>query len=451
MKCFLNSFFCSLFLLALGSGCSSDEETLTTPVRGTITVADSVGSSGNYSGISITIINKDSSAAEADTLYHSTTDREGGFSGIARFPKRGQYAMLFSRNEQPLVRGGIILSPGDTVNITGELPGLAQTLKIRSKEHDALALYNRVERNFQRVTAFARAGRLKGDSLVTELRKWPDIFWQVYQEYPESLAGGLGAKRSIELLSEWDPAAMMHKIRQIQQDDDLVFLAATHGKNYLAQVKGLDYSLSYLDSLKRQTDSSQELMRIQMERINLLYDSARVEEARKSLADFKNKYKEDEVADAWAESMTYDLEYLSPGDAIPEFSFRSKGKEISRENLKGKPYLLEITPLANPLYLQQYDRSVVIYNIYKNYNFEIVTIPLDTSQVTINAFFEERIQPWPVAPANAFDRDSLIKTFNIQKVPVRFLVDSQGRIARRYIGREYTDVIQGIQQIMNTN
>ncbi|MBN2733122.1 MAG: hypothetical protein JXR26_11895, partial [Balneolaceae bacterium] len=79
------------------------------------------------------------------------------------------------------------------------------------------------------------------------------------------------------------------------------------------------------------------------------------------------------------------------------------------------------------------------------------TIPLDTSQVTINAFFQQHVKPWPVASANAFDVNALAKTFNIKNVPVRFLVDRQGRIAHRYIGREYGNVIQGIQQIVNTN
>ena len=451
MRCYLHILLVGFSILLLSTGCSSDDGEMETPIRGSITIADSVNSSGDFSGTNLVIVKKDSAAAAADTLFDASTNKEGAFSGMVGFPRRGQYSMRISRKGQLLGQTGIILAENDSINITGELPGLRQTLKIHSKEHDALSTYNRVEQNFQRVTAFARAGKLKGDSLATELKKWPDLFWQVYEENPRSVAGGLAARRSIDLLSQWDPEAMMQKVRQIQQDDDLVMLAAVHGKNYLAQSQGLDYSLAYLDTLKNQTQSQQSLMRIDMERINLMYDSARIEQAREALESFKNTYDEDQFAGEWAVSMTYDLEYLSPGDAIPEFSFMYNGNEVSREKLKGTPYLLEVTPLANQLYMQQYDRTVVIYNIYKNYNFEIVTIPLDTSQVTVNAFFNERMQPWPVAPVSAFNEDTLIKTFNIKNVPVRYLVDEEGRIARRYIGREYTDIIQGIQQIMNTN
>jgi peroxiredoxin len=431
------------------AGCSGDDATKEARVQGTITVADSTDSSGNYAGIGVTIIKKDSANVNADTLFNATTDADGMFSGIAAFPKRGQYIMYISRNDQNLGRTGVILAEGDTVKISAQLPGLSQTLQINSIEHNALTTYQRVDKGFQRVRAFAQAGRLKGDSLVTELMKWPDIYWDVYQENPETLAGKLSAQKSIELLNEWDKPAMMQKIRQIQADDDLAYLGATYGKMYIAETKDLSETLSYLDSLKRETQNPDSRMRIQMEGINLLYDSARVEQAQTSLQAFKKKYGDNEAAKKWAESIQYDLNYLSPGDPIPDFSFANDGKKISREMLKGRPYLLEITSLSSPLYQRQFDRTMVLHSIYKNYNFEVITIPLETSQVTVEAFFEERMQPWPVAPAQAFNNEEIIKKFNIKIIPTRFLVDEQGRIARRYIGQEYDDVIKGIQQLFN--
>lgn len=451
MKVNIPLIFLSILAAYAAAGCSSDDTVKEARIEAKFTVADSIDSSGNYSGIGVTIIKKDSATASTDTLFSAKTDKKGLLSGMAKFSQRGQYALFISRNGQTLGQTGVILAEGDTVKISGELPGLGQTLAIHSNEHDALRTYQRVERNFQRVRAYAQAGRLTGDSLVTELQKWPDIYWQVYEENPETLAGGLSARRSIELLNKWDQPVMMEKVRQIKKDDNLVVLAAIYGAEYLAQTEGLDYSLAYLDTLKNETNNRQARMRIQMERINLMYDSVRVEQASAALQSFRDEYNHDSTAKEWAKSMTYDLEYLSPGDAIPEFSFKYKGKKVSRENMKGRPYLLEITPLSNRLYQQQFDRTVVIYNIYKNYNFEVITIPLDTSQVTVNAFFQERVKPWPVASANAFDVNALAKTFNIKNVPVRFLVDRQGRIAHRYIGREYENVIHGIQQIVNTN
>jgi len=41
-----------------------------------------------------------------------------------------------------------------------------------------------------------------------------------------------------------------------------------------------------------------------------------------------------------------------------------------------------------------------------------------------------------------------MELFNIRVIPTRFLIDRKGRIVRKYVGREYTDVIQGIQSII---
>ena len=99
------------------------------------------------------------------------------------------------------------------------------------------------------------------------------------------------------------------------------------------------------------------------------------------------------------------------------------------------------------MYQNQFDRSVVIHSIYKTHGLQFVTIPLDTSQVTVDAFFQERVKPWPVAVAQAFDQEKLLKEFNIQVVPTRFLINREGEIVRKYVGREFDDVIQDIQTI----
>lgn len=445
------------YLLTLGLavmllvGCSGEDRPHHALIKGTISVADSMDDSGDYSGIGLTVIKKDSAGARADTLFNEKTDGQGRFEGRAEFEQRAQYRLIFSRNGQYLGQTGIILAAGDTVRIKAELPGIAQTLDIQSDEHRALQVLQRVDRSFGRVQAYVRAGRLKGDSLVSEMKKWPDIYWQVYEEQPATLAGHLAAKRSIELLNRWDRPAMMKKIRQLEAKDELVYLAATYGKEYMAENKNLDKTLAYLEQLEKKTKKDEARMRIRMERIDLLYDSARVEQARRELITLKKEFEESKVAQEWAQSVEYDLDYLAPGDAIPHFSFFADGRTVSRENLKGTAYLLELTSLTNPLYQQQFDRSVVIHSIYKNYGFEIITIPLDTSRITVKAFFDERLRPWPVAPANSFDAEELIERFNLHNLPTRFLVDQQGRIVHRYIGQEYNDVIGGIQRTLNNN
>lgn len=444
-----NLLWVGLCVFLLVWGCSSADQPKKAVVSGTVTVADSIDSSNDYSGIGLTVIRRDSAGAVADTLFHALTDSDGNFSGTAEFENRNRYPMLVTRNQRTLGRFGVILADSDTIHITGQLPDLSRTLTIESREHNALKVYERIDKNYNRIAQFARAGILKGDSLRDELDKWSGMYWDVYQENKQTLAGKMSAAQSIRLLNGWKSEEMMSKIRSVQDDDELVDMAASYGKNYIAAERGLDAAVAYLDTLLNITDGREKKMQITMEQINLLYDSARVDQAKKKLTDFQSNFSDNKEAEEWAESISYDISYLSPGDTIPEFEFIDNGRTISRDSLIGTPYILEISTLSNSLYQEQFDRTVVIQSIYKNFGLEVVTLPLDDSQVTIDAFFEERVKAWPVSPAKTFDRQELLERFNVKLIPTRFLVNRKGKIVRKYVGREYQDVIKGIQTLIN--
>lgn len=436
------------YLALLFAGCSSEPEEHTANVKGQLTVSPAVDDTDDYSGIGVTILQQDTTDSVPDTLFRQITDSSGTFEGKARFPEKNFYSLVISRNGANIGQGGIILADGDSVNITGELPDLEQTLNINSREHDALKVYQRVEDSFQRVLRYAQTEGLTQDSIEIDIEMWGDLFWEVYEDHENTLAGEYGASESVRLLSGWDNQTMMERLRQLQEDERFIGLAATYGKNYLAQSQGVNHSISYLDTLEQISEDQDIKMRIQMERVKLLYDSARVDRAKEELALFEEDFEDHPESKEWLESIKYDLNYLSPGDTLPEFSFRDNGNTISRDELKGTPYILEISPLADQLYQQQYERTVVIHSIYKNFGLQIITIPLDDNQVTVEAFFDERVRPWPVASTEDFDRDEIEEKFNVKIYPTRFLVDKEGQIVRKYVGREYSDIIQGIKSII---
>jgi len=429
----------------LGWGCSSEPETKTTYITGQFSVADSMDQSNDFSGIGLTLTKKDSANADADTLFHRVTDSSGTFSGAVSFDESRQYSATLSRGGRNLGRVGLILADGDTINISATLPNLRESLTISSTEHDAMKVYERISKNFERIRKYANAGVLKGDSLQQEIVKWSDMFWQVHSDNKGAIAAELAARDAIRILQGFDNQKMMNRLRSVQEQDKFSDLGATVGKNHIAQSQGLEPTLSYLDTLKQVTADSSKRMRISMERIKLLYDSARVDAAKQELQAFKEEFNPKIQPAEWVESMSYDLNYMSPGDTIPEFSFTENGQTISRDSLLGTPFILEVTRLSNRLYQNQFDRTVAIHSIYKNYGLEVVTLPLDESQITVDAFFDERPKPWPVADAQTFDRNQLLEKFNVRLIPTRFLIDREGKIIRKYVGQEYQDVIDGIQ------
>lgn len=438
-----------ILLGVIGWGCSTEPDQSQAHISGEFTGIDTVDVKSDSARIHLTIIRQDT--AGADTLFHTKLDTSGTFSGTATFPEKQQYPMSISQGDQTIGQMGIILADGDSVRIEGKWANLEETLSISSREHEAMEQYQRLNRNFSRIIQAARSGQLTGDTLGQQLNTWTDLYWQVYENHSGTIASEMSARQSISIAQGLDNELMMDRIRAVQENNQLIDLGTTYGKNYIANSRGLDPALAYLDTLASLAETKDKAIQIDRERIKLLYDSARVDAAQKQLDAFKEKYPDDESSKEWVENMNYDLTYLSPGDSIPDFQFTQNGKTISKDSLLGSPYILEITRLSNQLYQDQFDRTMVIHGIYKNYGLQVVTLPLDDSQITVDAFFDERPKAWPVADAQAFDRQKLIEEFNVQLIPTRFLIDREGKIVRKYVGNEYEDVIQGIQTIIEND
>lgn len=432
-------------------GCSSDnDQKLSAYISGRITVDEELDRSGNYSGIELLISGRDNFGGNRDTLFHAITDADGGFSGSAEFEVEGIYPVLVSRNRNIFGIIELVLADGDSIDFTGTLPDLNETVEIYSEENEVFETYSRIDRNFNRVAQYINAGAVSQDSVQIELEKWSDIFWQLYSEYPETYAAVLSGESSVNMLRGWNDSLMLAR------NDELLEQVKTLSPGtrqtlmeYYAETEGLEGVTRFLDRLETMAPSPRILMDLKMDRIELLYDSSRTIEATALLNDFKKQYADNPSAVNWAENIGYDLEVLSPGAPFPEFTFKTiSGDSLSVAGMKGTPFLLEITRLENSMYQQQYDRTVAIYQIYRNFGLDIITIPLASNDFVVQAFFEDRGLLWNVVQPGSFDEEKLIEQLNINQIPTRFLVDDNGNIIRRYIGNEYDDVVRGLQQII---
>lgn len=439
-----------LLLVFTVSSCTGETENdeNSTIVRGKITVDPELETSGDYSGIEI-LASIRLSAQESDTLFYAVTDSTGEFFGIATFPEKDLYPLLISRNNNTFGIANIVFAEGDTVQIEGQLPDIEQTIEIQSEENEVLDVFRRVERNFARVAQFINAGAFSADSVRLEINKWSDIYWDVYEKYPRTYGAKLAGETSVSMLSGFNDSLMVARSQQLLQDyDKLLPGTRTTLLEYYAETEGLERALTFIEDLKQKVQNSEDEIDLEIERIELLYDSSQTVRATQVLDQFKETYAENEAAIQWAEDISYDLEFLAPGYPFPTIGFRlTNGDSLNTQDLVGSPYLLEITRFDNALYQQQFSRTVAIHQIYRNFDLEIVTVPLATTDVTLEAFFEERNQLWKVVQPNSFDANQLIERLNLNRLPTRFLVDSDGNIIRRYVAEEYDDIVRGLQQI----
>jgi glutathione peroxidase-family protein len=441
-----------LFILAalvLYSCSRSDSDTETAYISGRITVDPDLDQSQNYSDIELLVSFQQSDGESRDTLFYAVTDAEGYFSGTAVFDERDIYPVIVSRNRNTFGIVNMVFAGGDSITFNAQIPNVNQTAEVSSRENDVLSTYERIERNFNRVAQFINAGAISEDSVYIELENWSNIYWQVYEENRNTLASELAGNMSLSLLSGWNDSLMVERAEMlIGADSKLRSTGRNVMVNYYAETEGLDRAISFLNRLENLTRSNSQLMTIRMDKIELLYDSSRTVEATRELDRFKEQYTDNQLALEWAENIGYDIEFLAPGSPFPDFDFVTiEGDSLSSDTMRGRPYLIEFTNFNNRMYQAQFDRTVAIYQIYNNFGLEIITVPLGTNRIMLEAFFQERDLLWELIEPDTFDVDELADRFNITRVPTRFLVDSEGNIIRRYIGNEYQDVVRGLQNI----
>ncbi|MEQ9265842.1 MAG: hypothetical protein RLN81_11510 [Balneolaceae bacterium] len=445
-----NSLFALLLVLTTTITCAKQPEPSRTFFNVSVSVADSIDQTGDYSGFSFLIYNRTDPDAAADTMFFDVTDTNGNISGIIEIEKEGVYPVQISRNGVNLASLRLIIADQDTINLTGEFPELGKTLEIDSYEARTMKKYDRVNAGFQRTNSFIMAGRVADSLIYGELEKWSELFWDVYEENKGTFASKFALESAISLLDRYNKPQMFNKLNQAY-DEELSFgLGVTLGKKYLAEYYGLERAISYLDSLKSITDNDQIVRSVDQALVKINFDSARVEEAEKLLTAYDKKYNRSEELSFWYKNIRFELTYLAPGMQIPDFSFETvEGATVSRDSLLGKVYVLDFGLMANQLYQEQYDESTVIYQIYAPQGLEYYTIPFDPSANTIIGFFQERTRFWDLADPPSFDKNQLIDRFNLQFFPSRILVDAEGKIVRKFVGQEFEELIPAITNTLS--
>lgn len=449
-----NKFLLQALLILLIVSCSKKESEMfrSAEISGIMTVDEQLARGDDFSGIRL-LTTLQTSDGVTDTLFNAVTDSMGYFSGTAVFPENDIYPVLISRNQNVFGVYNMIFADGDSIRITGSIPNISTSMEVESHENDVYRTFERVDRGFTRIANFINAGMISADSVGIEIQKWSDIYWEVYETYPDTYAGNLSAQNSISILRDWNDSLMVTRANEIIDSGGRLNPQTLNVLvDYYGETEGLDRAIGELDRIKERTTSSSQILDLEVQKIELLYDSSRTREANRLLEEFRNRYSSNRFAMEWAENISYDLEFLTPGYPFPEFSFVTiNGDSVSNESMLGKPFLLEITRFENFLYQQQFNRTVSIHQIYKNFELEIITVPIGSSRVMLDAFFEERSLLWSIVEPGSFDAEELINLLNINRVPTRFLIDREGNIIRRYIGNEYDDVVRGLQRIINNN
>ncbi len=422
--------------LLLSTACSPEhtEAPKTAILSGVITV----DGSNDLAGIVVDI------TFLGDTLFKAQSDIDGYFGGVVRVPQKGAYSMTISRNNRVLHIGDLILAPGDTLRVTGAIPRLAETFTVQSLENNAWATLTRMNRQFDRLIRISTSGVVPPDSVVSIVKQWSDLYWSFRDTYPGTFAADQASRNSIEMLVGVDEPLLMNRLSELGDSRMDFATKMSFGSDLLLSRMGLDAALGYVDSLHGTTRDKELQVSADMRRVELMLLAGDAERSLAELATFRKKQAGTDY-DGWAEALQYELIHLVPGKPLPEFSIATSTDSVSNTTLRGKPYVLEFVAFGDAAYdaafadLQRLQRRAAGKGI------RFVTVPLDTRPEPVAAFIARRKPDWAVAPSGAFAASTLAETLRIDRVPVRYLVGSDGLI----IGRYFTYDITALQADLN--
>lgn len=378
----------------------------------------------------------------------AVTDSVGSFETPYRVPLQGLYPVEVSRDGEALAEIFTVFSDQETVNLKIGFPISDSTVSIESPENELYRTLNRLDRNYRRVATFLQAGVLSEDSTRMEIEKWSTLYWDFYQDHPESVAGQLAAASSVQLLRGLDDSLMTARIeRSLEQD--------------AAMIPGGVLLLTDLYVSRGESSKAVEMIRENLRKplheehkrtlyqiiTRLEYDRNEMSSGAHLLYQMRRDLPVDPITRVWADQWYPEFTRLARGEEVPSFQVWSEGEIISRESMLGRPYMLEFTRLANVRYQDQLDRLSVMHQLFQPTGLEIITLAQDITPLRKETFLEEWGPGWVFADSLAQGWPELIETFNLTEVPIRILVDAEGKIYRKYQPGEFEAILAGIQEV----
>jgi len=417
--------------LLLLSACAKSETEA--PKTAILSGVISVDGSNDVAGIVVDI------TFMGESLFRAESDIDGYFGGVVNVPQKGAYSMTISRNNRVLHVGDLILAPSDTIRITGVIPRLVETFQVTSYENTAWSTLKRMNRQFDRLIRIALNGAVEPDSVAGIVRQWSDLYWSIRDTYPGTFAAEEASRNSIDMLVGVDESLIRQRLEQLGESKSDFATKLTVGAELTLGQKGLEPALAYLDGLKSSTKDKDLRISTDMRRVELLLMTGNEERALSELATFRKKQAGSDY-ERWAEELQYELTNLVPGKLLPEFSIGTGSDSITSESLKGKPYMIEFISLNGGAYGTSYPDLVRLHRKATDKGIRFITVPLDRQQELLDGFFSERRREWTFTPIGAFAASALADQLRVDRVPIRFLIGSDGLVIGRYFTYETAEL-----------
>jgi peroxiredoxin len=140
------------------------------------------------------------------------------------------------------------------------------------------------------------------------------------------------------------------------------------------------------------------------------------------------------IAKAFAEKYFGSIEHsqqsdINTGTPAPDFAANTpEGTSLSLQSLKGKYVLLDFWASWCGPCRKENPNVVKAFDQFKNENFEIIGVSLDTDKEKWNQAIQDDKLTWKHVSELKGWGSSIARNYNVESIPQNFLIDPQGNI-----------------------
>jgi peroxiredoxin len=125
------------------------------------------------------------------------------------------------------------------------------------------------------------------------------------------------------------------------------------------------------------------------------------------------------------------------GSAAPDFALQDlSGKTLRLSSYKQRVILLEFWATWCPPCRDSIPELISLQERYKAQGFTVIAVSVDTGDVDLTEFVRSNAITYPVVLGS----EEVTRLYDVNSVPVSFLIDKEGRIIHTYMG--FTDTMK---------
>jgi peroxiredoxin len=434
-----------LFLTACGSG---GEYPVRSHVSGSFSVRAEVDSTGDHAGFRVTVLGQRD--GDVDTLGTAVTGRDGAFAFEVRAPEAGIYPISVERNGAELALGEFVAVDGDSVTVTGIFPLGSRRLRIVSTENAAWMAYRNAKTQHNHAMAELVGSR---DYTAADLRQvisqTSTVLWNIQGTYAGTIGGNLAKAESVIMLEGWNDSLVVARYPEISPANASIVEVARAARRSLARLQGGEAALDLLRTVHDAAPAERK-PGLMAELVIAFADSNRATEAVETATELRRLYPDSPWA-TWAARATYDLENLQPGMDAPAFAFvDQEGQELNSSNQLGRFVILEFFDPLEPLFQREIAARDNIAGKIDPRLFGYISISVQTDQAINEAFLDGNDHPGHFVMDTAGLDQQVVRDFNVNIIPTRFLIDPDGRIVAKYTGPAIGDLESDLVAIISS-